>query len=816
MKANTYYKTLLATAVVFAVNVRCGVTSEFTATPQPSVTKGNLKDSSIGGNVTQTFSETRHVAQETSNQGGAGGSAHIHLGGEMALDPFEEGRRYFLMVPPDYAKAETYFLRAAGAEAKHIKISSYLHCAKCVWETNPGGAVTYYENVLQLEPHDEAHRGLMQLDYALATDVEEDTEYFEEVLTRALTYGKQIRRQNKDDLTLIKEIAAKLSALSLPQSTPVAISAPHPVVDQKPSAMDMISPSPQPSPIVSIDYKDDADLSTLSNDSSNPQVEELAKQAKKGVKKARITLETMAIEGDFDAAIAMIDLYTQGLVVKKNVERIFFFTCQAAEAGNVDYQFKVAKAYQAGEGTIKDSDEAIRFYQLAAHNDHREALYELAKIYGDTSLAVHNHEKAVAYYTRAAQQGVQQAIVELAELYATSAMGLSSHQEAAQEWYIKAGDQGTPEVWLQLGNLYTKGTSSISANEATAFSWYEKAALAGQADAIRQVVDYYIDERLDLASQSLESIEWYQKGASMGYERALMELIEAYHNQIGGLTPTSADAMLYVKQGADLGNETALVMLVDHYLTLAASADHVHYYTHAASKGHKEAQVKLGELYQKGMNVPIDAKAAKEWFLLAANQGDARALTVIQSGVLDAPEFARGYEAIYNRFINGKLLFDNGEGQRKEFSFNAFADTLTGEFDLSGLRYEYENQMYDVNQYLRIKVGVRTTKENEEKTTIWFTPKFMVDRLTSHPWKDIAWSSDVGVFWSYGQWDLRDFAYLTRLAFDEISSQNLLKLYGARRLGPGGGVRSPADWAVARGLQLGESRCLSRFLTKFE
>ncbi len=580
MRKRLLNKKILMLATAFLILPRhTGMAAEFTEPPHLSVTKGNLKDSSIGGNVTQTFSETRHVAQETSNQGGAGGSSHVYLGSPAAerekhpQDYFDEGKRYFHQVPPDFTNAATCFLRAAGAEEQHIKVESYLHYARCVFDTNPDSACTYYRNTLALEPRDEAYRGLMQLDYALSVDAEDDPEYLTEVLRNASENGSHIRRKTKEDRTLIKEITAKLTTLTLAQSTPVATSSPHPVVDQKPSAID--------------------DISVLSSESTEnsgkgKSVSQLLDDVlHKGNMDALAELTQIAETDNLEAMNALIQVYKTDDIVDADFEKVYQLALTAANKGDANAQFELAECYDFGRGVLADKKKAQRYYKFASNQGHAGATKRLNDLKTESE---------------------------------------------------------TPQKEEQEKELNTQ-------------------KLVGQT--------------LSLTTPEL--------------------------------------------------------------------------------------------------------------------QGVARPIAV--------PEFARGYESIYNRFINGKLIFDNGEGQRKDFSFSQFADTLTGEFDLRGLKYKYEGNMRDVNEYLRIKVGVRTTKENEEKTTIWFTPKFMVDRLTSHPWKGVNWSSDVGIFWSWGTYEIGDFAYLTTTSFDEISSQNLLKLSRSAH----------ADGRRARERQLSPL-----FLTKFE
>jgi hypothetical protein len=176
----------------------------------------------------------------------------------------------------------------------------------------------------------------------------------------------------------------------------------------------------------------------------------------------------------------------------------------------------------------------------------------------------------------------------------------------------------------------------------------------------------------------------------------------------------------------------------------------------------------------------------------------AQAQLAVARPISTVPEIAQGYEEVYNRFINGKLIFDNKNGQRKEFLFSQFAATLDGEFDLSDLTYKDGNSTYNVNESLRIKVGYRTTQENDRKVTVWFTPRFLVENSNCQ-WKSLDWRSPMGLFWSYGNWGLEDFNYETVRQFDKISSKNLFALGadsatamtpGSTRALVGGGVRA--------------------------
>ncbi|MES2252480.1 MAG: protein kinase [Pseudomonadota bacterium] len=142
------------------------------------------------------------------------------------------------------------------------------------------------------------------------------------------------------------------------------------------------------------------------------------------------------------------------------------------------------------------------------------------------------------------------------------------------------------------------------------------------------------------------------------------------------------------------------------------------------------------------------------------------------------PEFARGYEDIYRRFIGGKLLYkpdQNSTIGQIEIPFTSLLNPLEGTFDLS--------RCGDVGRYISISTGYRKGKiaANKDKLEIWITPKFVVEnelRTSASHYAPIlnsaTWTSPVGIIWTYGGWDdVAWYDYLTTKQFDEISSKNL-------------------------------------------
>jgi len=173
--------------------------------------------------------------------------------------------------------------------------------------------------------------------------------------------------------------------------------------------------------------------------------------------------------------------------------------------------------------------------------------------------------------------------------------------------------------------------------------------------------------------------------------------------------------------------------------------------------------------------------------------------SVPQTMTRSYPEIARGYEAIYNRFINGRLVYKGPAGERSFSIADIVNSSLEGEFNLNGLTYTSGSTTYNISDYLRIKLGNRKVKENEYKTTVWLVPQFAA-RAGGSSFSTASWTSDVGVFWTWGQYGLADFDYLTTMQFDEISSKNLYDLATGGQVGPvcWGGGRELCEGTVGR------------------
>jgi hypothetical protein len=148
------------------------------------------------------------------------------------------------------------------------------------------------------------------------------------------------------------------------------------------------------------------------------------------------------------------------------------------------------------------------------------------------------------------------------------------------------------------------------------------------------------------------------------------------------------------------------------------------------------------------------------------------------------PEIASGYEEIYLRFLNGKLVYRPNEGSdagKIELPIAALANPLEGTFDLRSCG--------DAENYLSISTGYRKgmKEANRNKVEVCFAPRFLIERelgttaghfrgiMNANRWPRTA---EIGIFWTWGGCDnLNWYQYLTTNTIDQLGDNHLYEHY---------------------------------------
>ena len=131
-------------------------------------------------------------------------------------------------------------------------------------------------------------------------------------------------------------------------------------------------------------------------------------------------------------------------------------TRDLAEQGNVEAQFSLGVAYDAGQSVAQDSAEALRWYRLAADQGHASAQFNVGAMYLDGLTVPQDYAEAARWFRLAADQGDAEGQFNLGVIY-DEGKGVPQDRAEAARWYRLAADQGFTEAQYNLGVTYDEG-----------------------------------------------------------------------------------------------------------------------------------------------------------------------------------------------------------------------------------------------------------------------------------------------------------------------------------------------------------------------
>ena len=194
-----------------------------------------------------------------------------------------------------------------------------------------------------------------------------------------------------------------------------------------------------------------------------------------------------------DAIIPVAMAYDKGLgVAQDKAEAIKWYT-KAAEAGDVEGEWRLGVKYDLGDGVDIDKQKALQWYLKAANAPQSfktitlpgvaESQRNLGYLYRDGEGVTKDAQESLKWFQKAADNGDDHAQFELGKAYETG-IGVLQDKQEAFKWYLKAANQGNKSAQLDVGNFYSENTYSPQ-NRIAAYKWYALAAAQGDENAAK-------------------------------------------------------------------------------------------------------------------------------------------------------------------------------------------------------------------------------------------------------------------------------------------------------------------------------------------
>jgi TPR repeat protein len=307
-----------------------------------------------------------------------------------------------------------------------------------------------------------------------------------------------------------------------------------------------------------------------------------------GVEAGEIELiKAQANRGDATSQASLAEAYYYGQGVRKNYDSSFKWSERAEAQGNPMGQYRLGTLLHAGKGCQENKQRATKLFKIAFPGLMKLAQQKLTQ-------PANNHAQCM-----------------LGVIF-DYGLGCQPDLRQAEEWYHLSALQGNVNAQFYLGLLHD-ADNKLLPNDAKAEIWYRKAAQQGHAKA-QFFLGLMLNSGRGAPANQMEAEDWCRRAAEAGL----------------------LDAQLHLGQWSRLhGNPK----------------ESAKWYRQAALNNSPVAQLRMGNLHEKGTGVLLDDAMAYAWFNIAA-------LSAV------TPQDRKKAEAARDRIREGKPITFVLDGQR--------------------------------------------------------------------------------------------------------------------------------------------------------
>ena len=307
------------------------------------------------------------------------------------------------------------------------------------------------------------------------------------------------------------------------------------------------------------------------------------------------------------------DRYRNGIGVKKDSVKAFYWYQQAAQNGSASGMYNLGYCYQHAAGTAKDNEKAFYWHQKAAEAGNPKAMTSLGYCYENAIGTAKDDEEAFDWYKKAAEAGNSIAMSNTGTCYYRG-IGTHKNAERAFYWHQKAAQNGSAFGMNGLGECYYYGTGT-SKDTKKAFYWYQKAAEAGNASGMNNLGNCYY-YGTGTSKDTKKAFYWYQQAAQNGSAVGMYNLGYCYE-YAAGTAKDNERAFYWHQKAAEAGNASGMNSLGYCYENAIGTAkddeEAFDWYKKAAEAGNMDGMNNLIRCYRKGIGTQKSWKEVWRW-----------------------------------------------------------------------------------------------------------------------------------------------------------------------------------------------------------
>ncbi|WP_417454696.1 tetratricopeptide repeat protein [Kiloniella sp.] len=277
-----------------------------------------------------------------------------------------------------------------------------------------------------------------------------------------------------------------------------------------------------------------------------------------------------------------------------------------AEMGDGEAQFYLGEMYGLAHGVERDLFVARKWFLRASEQGNFDADSRLALLYLHGVGGEQSDTLALYHARRGADNNSDASQFTLAEFYEKGHAGVAQSDEDALKWYQLAADKGFTPAYLGLGRLYEKIDDIDNAKR-----WYQRAIDEGDEYAIKPLARLKAQnaDAKQTAGNNRKVVSSKSSSSSSGSNIAVEYPDEKARKSSDRVWEDDKDDFL-VGTNAYLDGDFSLALEFLYPL---------------AEKGVPYAQYYMGEMFDRGLGINKNPKAAVKWFKAAYKNGVSRA-----------------------------------------------------------------------------------------------------------------------------------------------------------------------------------------------